>query len=255
MHYHVARNGQVYGPYTLEDLRRYVASGHVLPSDSVKSDERPDWISVSALLGDSTFSSAAAQPGMPSTAGPAPYSGPVPPAYSPSGFTPQPFGGYGPNPNLPRPPNLSWGLVLLFDVLTFSLFQLIWNLVLAAWFRRVYPPTRVLLLYAAAAVLIFAQGVMGQTIGFMAGTHRGVAIQHSAGFAGYGLVAITCWVVRLIARFTFRADLERHYNTVEPIGLSINPVLTFFFGGIYLQSVMNRINIIKRAAAFGGYPR
>ena len=253
MQYHVARNGQIYGPYTLEDLHRYVASGHVLPTDSVKSDEMPDWIPVSALLGESAASPAATQPGTPPGASAAPYSDPVPPAYAPPGFAPQPFGGYGPNPGLLAPPNLSWGLVLLFDVLTFSLFQLIWNLVLAAWFRRVYPPTRVLFLYIAAAVLIFAQGVFGQTIGFIAGRQHGLYLQQYRGYAGYGLIAITCWVVRLVARFTFRADLERHYNTVEPIGLEINPVLTFFFGGIYLQSVMNRINIIKRAAAFGGY--
>ena len=31
MQYHVSRNGQTYGPYTLEDLQRYVASGNVLP--------------------------------------------------------------------------------------------------------------------------------------------------------------------------------------------------------------------------------
>lgn len=75
------------------------------------------------------------------------------------------------------------------------------------------------------------------------------------GIAGYGVVAVLCWVVRLVARFSFRADLEQHYNTTEPIGLEINPVLTFFFGGIYLQSVMNRINAIKRGVAFGGYTR
>ena len=144
--------------------------------------------------------------------------------------------------------------MLLFDLLTCSLFQMIWNLVLAAWFRRIYPPTRVLLLYAAAAVLIFAQGAFGQTVGLMAGRH-GIYTAHGRGVAGYGLVAVLCWVVRLVARSSFRADLERHYNTTEPIGLEVNPVLTFFFGGIYLQSVMNRINAIKRGVAFGGYSR
>jgi hypothetical protein len=33
MLYHVMRNGQNYGPYTIEDLRRYMASGNVLPSE------------------------------------------------------------------------------------------------------------------------------------------------------------------------------------------------------------------------------
>jgi hypothetical protein len=33
MHYQISRNGQEYGPYTLEDLQRYLASGNVMPTD------------------------------------------------------------------------------------------------------------------------------------------------------------------------------------------------------------------------------
>lgn len=44
MTYQVSRNGQMYGPYTLEDLQRYVASGNVLLTDMAKSDTMPDWI-------------------------------------------------------------------------------------------------------------------------------------------------------------------------------------------------------------------
>jgi hypothetical protein len=42
MLYHVTRGGQTYGPYTLEDLKKYVASGNVLPTDLAKSDDMPD---------------------------------------------------------------------------------------------------------------------------------------------------------------------------------------------------------------------
>ena len=252
MHYHVARNGQVYGPYTMEDLQRYVASGHVLPTDSVKSDEMSDWVPVAQFLpgtgegGSAGFSSATAGGGAP------PFTPGAPPAYRPVGFgDPAALGAVS---QIPGPPDLNWGLVLLFDVLTCSLFQLIWNLILAAWFRRVYPPTKVLVLYIAAAVLIVLQGAFGQSLGLVA-HHHGMNVGHTRGLIGYGFIGVACWVVRLIARFTFKAELERHYNTVEPIGLVINPVLTFFFGGIYLQSVMNRINQIKRGVAFGAYPR
>ena len=247
MRYHVSRNGQVYGPYTLDDLQRYIASGHILATDSAKSDEMTDWVPVTQIV------SGAAAPG-PGGASSSqfPAAGYAPPVFTPPAYgAPQ---GYGAVAGLPGPPDLHWGLVLVFDLLTCSLFQLIWNLVLAAWFRRVYPPTKVLLLYAAAAVLIFAQGAFGQTVGFMASRH-GIQSGHGKGIIGYGFVAVLCWVVRLVARFSFRADLEQHYNTTEPIGLEINPVLTFFFGGIYLQSVMNGINAVKRGVAFGGFPR
>lgn len=244
MHYHVARNGQIYGPYTLEDLQRYLASGHVLPSDSAKSEEMGDWVPVSQILGTpaGAVPFAAATPG---------FGTPVPPAYPPSASG---SASYPPGFALEGPPDLHWGLVLLFDVLTCSLFQLIWNLVLAAWFRRIYPPTKILLLYIVSAVLIILQGAFSHNATGMS-HHHGIYFTHNRGLIGYGLVGLLCWIVRLLARFTFRAELEQHYNTVEPIGLQINPVLTFFFGGIYLQSVMNRINQIKRGVAFGGYPR
>ena len=54
MTYQLSRNGQLYGPYTLDDLRRYLASGNVLLTDLVKSDSPTDppadWLPVSQLL-------------------------------------------------------------------------------------------------------------------------------------------------------------------------------------------------------------
>ena len=40
----------MYGPYTLEDLQRYLASGNVLPTDLAKSEEMSDWLPVSQIL-------------------------------------------------------------------------------------------------------------------------------------------------------------------------------------------------------------
>ena len=51
MTYHVSRNGQMYGPYTLEDLQRYVATGNILPTDMAKSEDMPDWLPVAQILG------------------------------------------------------------------------------------------------------------------------------------------------------------------------------------------------------------
>ncbi len=232
MPFQISRNGQMYGPYTMEDLQRYLASGHVLPTDLAKSEEMAEWIPVSQLPGAQGFAA-------------------VPPSGYPPGSIPyqQPLapGGAGPYAD---PPNLHWALVLVLDLLTCSLFQMVWNIILALWFRRVFPNSKALVLYIASAVLLVMQGVMGQTLGFVSRRHGlGYDPTHgsqASSLAIYSVVAIGCWVVRLIARFTFRSELEQHYNTVEPIGLRLNPVLTFFFGGIYLQSQMNRINDIKR---------
>src|SRR5271155_2585903 len=96
MLYHVTRNGQNYGPYTLEDLQRYVASGNVLPTDLAKSDEMAEWAPVAQVLGMATPSQNFAP--HPCAGGSA---GGAPPAYPQGGM---PF---------PDPPNLHWALVLV----------------------------------------------------------------------------------------------------------------------------------------------
>ena len=65
-------------------------------------------------------------------------------------------------------------------------------------------------------------------------------------------IGLACWVVRLIARFTLRDTLEQHFNGPEPLGLRLNPVMTFFFGGIYFQYKLNEINQMKLALRYRG---
>lgn len=238
MHYQIARNGQMYGPYTMEDLQRYVVSGHVLLTDLAKSDDMPEWLPVSQLLGSQG-------------SGPAPTSGypPVQPPYQQQ----QPGAPAFASP-FPDPPNLHWALLLLIDLVTCSLFQIVWNIILASWFRRVSPTSKALWLYIASAALLLLQGMMGQTLGLMAGRHGYGTVHaygaHPGAYVMYSMVALGCWVVRLIARFTFRGELEQHFNSVDPVGLQLSPVMTFFFGGIYFQSQMNRINDIKRGLRY-----
>jgi hypothetical protein len=213
MQYQVSRNGQTYGPYSLEDLQRYVTSGNILPTDLAKSEDMPEWVPVSQILGSFSV--------------PAPtYSAPA--AYPRSAV---PY---------PDPPNLSWGLLLLFGFLTCTLFVAVWNLVIAAWVKRVQPTTQVFTYYIIATVLIVAQfgaNGMNVNVGHM---HNGVHYSPVGGAVG-----IACWVVRLIARFKMRDELEQHFNGPEPLGLRLSSVMTFFFGGIYFQYKLNEINQIK----------
>src|SRR5258708_16389672 len=96
MPYHVSRNGQMYGPYTLEDLQRYVASGNVLLTDLAKSEEMPEWLPVAQILG--------APSGTPSPDLPIP---PSAPAYPQAAGAPY-----------PDPPNLTCGPQLLLGFFT-----------------------------------------------------------------------------------------------------------------------------------------
>lgn len=228
MLYHVSRNGQNYGPYTLEDLRKYVASGNVLPTDLAKSDDMPEWLPVSHVLGMA----------------PAPL-----PAYQQS---PAPASGAPYLAIYPDAPNLSWGLVLLFAIFTCSLFMFIWNLVIAAWLKRVQPNSRAVFFYAAATVLFFLQIVTGSHTQMHMQPGYNWVWTYYAAHPLRNLLTLATWIVRLIARFNMRASLEEHFNGPEPIGLSLSGVMTFFFGGIYFQYHLNRINELKRVARYRG---
>src|ERR1700712_4220088 len=94
MTYQVSRNGQMYGPYTLEDLQRYVASGNILPTDMAKSEDMPDWLPVAQIIGIAGAAGTTSIPG--------PAAIPTPAYAAPSTYQ-QPSGlAY------PDPPNLQW---------------------------------------------------------------------------------------------------------------------------------------------------
>ena len=230
MMYQVSRNGQLYGPYSLVDLRRYVESGNVLPSDMAKSEEMPEWVPVGQLLG----AGGRADPGY---AAPLAYATPM--AYGvPAGSA------------YADPPNLNWGLELLLGFLTFGLFVMVWNLVLASWAKRVQPASKALMYYIIATVLIVMN--FGSSWGvFLAVSHHQ---QYHRNLLG-GVISLVCWVVRLLARFTLRDTLEQQFNGPEPLGLRLSAVLTFFFGGIYLQYKLNEVNRMKQAIRYQNLAR
>ena len=57
MNYFITRDGQQYGPYTLADLQRYVASGEILLTDLARSEGMSEPLPVSQIIG--TISGAA----------------------------------------------------------------------------------------------------------------------------------------------------------------------------------------------------
>lgn len=247
MQYHVARNGQTYGPYTLEDLRRYVASGNVLLTDTAKSDEMADWVPVSQLLGGAGEGAT----GVPFGTAPSANDSAAQPAFgAPVAGYSAPVTAYAPAIGVEDPPNLNWGLLLLFGLLTCGVFTVIYDLIQAFWWKRIEPATRVVTFYLICYACYFVNVLI--STGNMVAMRHG----HRPNLLG-SLFSIAGFVLLLVARFTFRGELERHYNTVEPVGLTLGGVMTFFFGGLYFQYHFNRINTIKQAARYsvGAMPR
>jgi len=250
MHYQISRNGQIYGPYTLEDLQRYLASGNVLATDLAKSEEMADWLPVAQILSGTKPTPAAApvEPGFSNAPvagagyGGAEYGAPV---YNPAGVQAAALA----DSPYPDAPNLHWGLVLLFSVLTCGMFMFIWNLVIASWLKRVQPNATSLFYYTGAAVLLVVRVLVAVPHKLHVAVEPGLHVRGESGMLI--LLGIALWVVRLIARYSQRASLEEHFNGPEPVGLQIDAVMTFFFGGLYFQSKLNEINAIKQAARYG----
>lgn len=221
MLYHVTRNGQSYGPYTLEDLQKYVASGNVLPTDLAKSDEMPDWLPVSQILG----------------------------GIVPTPIAPQP---YVPTVVYPDPPNLHWGLVLLIAVFTCGIFSIVWDIVQAAWMRKVNPRSNALFLYIGEIVINVCSTAIRMSLMFAAGFASAGGFGHPAHTLIFATISIITVVLVIMARFDMRRSMEEHFNGPEPVGLSLSGVMTFFFGSLYFQYHMTRINELKRAARYRG---
>src|SRR5258708_26443985 len=90
MNYFIKRELNEYGPYSLADLQKYVASGNILLTDLCRSEGLTDWVPVSQVIGNIPVPAAAPQPA-PRTVygGSAPADG-APARYAAPAFTPYP---------------------------------------------------------------------------------------------------------------------------------------------------------------------
>jgi GYF domain 2 len=208
MNYFITRDGQQYGPYTLADLQRYVASGEIALSDLARSEGMSEPLPVSQIIGTIA---------VPQTQ-----------------ISTNPISG---GTIYPDPPNLHWALVLLFGVLSCGLFNAAWSLVQAAWMKRVAPQSTAIYYYIAAVCALVA-------VFF---TSFAAAYTHSPSTVAGGLNIVYA-VLLLVGRFSLRTSLEEHYNSVEPMGLALSGVMTFFFADIYFQYHFNDIVRRKNAA-------
>ena len=59
-----------------------------------------------------------------------------------------------------------------------------------------------------------------------------------------GLLRIVLWIVTI---YVVRAELLKHYNEQEPVGLRLNGFMTFFFSFLYFQSRLYVITQFKKS--------
>jgi len=232
MNYWVAPGGQQQGPFSLADVRRMIAEGRVSMSDLAWAEGLPNWAPLSQVIPAEAPAYAPAPPP------------PPPPAAQPN------YGAMGaqavaapmPAPTAgPIPPNLHWGLVLLISLFTFGLFGLVWIFVEASFVKKIDPRNISRALLIVAFLLEFAYvGLM--VFAGVAGSGNDVQVIAAMG----SLIGLIITVCVIVAFFKMRSSLVQYYNTVEPIGLKLSGVMTFFFNIYYFQHHFSRIAEWKR---------
>jgi len=208
MTYRIARNGQIYGPYSLAETERYIAAGNILLIDLAQAEGMQEWLPVEQLF-----------PTAPAVS--APHPGGLPRLY-------------------PNPPDLPWWLALLIGILTMGIFFQVWDVVEAVWMRRVDRGSMALYLYIAECVL-YAIKLPTTLAIILYNIGQGPPVEGS-----HLLLTLIGIALFFATRFTLRKELHRHFNQEEPIGLHLNWFLTLLFGGLYFQYHFNRINELKR---------
>ncbi len=138
----------------------------------------------------------------------------------------------------PLPPKLHWGVVVVLGIATIGIFWIIWLFVQAAWVRKVVPKSRAIFYLLGYVVAIFASVAFDKTL-------TG-SVLNLAGM-----------VLFLIGIFSMRSDIEEYAATLNPAGLSLSGVMTFFFNVAYFQYHMPEIRELSLrpmpAAAFSAF--
>jgi GYF domain 2/Domain of unknown function (DUF4234) len=229
MNYWVAPGGQQQGPFSLADVRKMIADGRVASSDLAWTEGLPNWAPVSQVI-------PAEVPAYTPVAPAAPIATPAAaqPNYAALGAQAAPAAG-------PVPPNLHWALVLIFAMFTFGIFGIVWIFVESSFVKKIDPRNVSRALFVVAFLLEFAYvGLM--VFAGLAGSPNDVPV-----IAGMGsLIGLLIAVCAVIAIFKMRSSLVQYYNTIEPIGLKLSGVMTFFFSIYYFQHHFTRIAEWKR---------
>jgi hypothetical protein len=203
MTYRIARGPEVFGPYVPEEVYRLLATGNVVPTDLAQSEGTQEWRPVGELF-------------------PAPL--------------------IGATLLFPDPPNLPWWVALLLGIVTGGVFFVIWDIVEAAWMRKVSERSVALGLYVVVAILyVLRLPEAWHIVDYNA--FNGPLVMVTPLGQGLGLVGLA---LAIAARFVFRNELLRHFNGPEPLRLRLNAFWTLLFGGLYFQFHFNRINEQKR---------
>jgi len=151
----------------------------------------------------------------------------------------------------PAPPDVHWGMLLtawvVFAILIaictpkedwdfFSYLAVdVWALFICIWIRKLDP--RSMSIYWCGAY------VAVQLAGSVPSAPQPYSLGLEVVAVASGLLRLVLWIVTI---YVVRAELLKHYNQREPIGLRLGGVTTFFFSFLYFQSRLYPIVQFKK---------
>jgi vacuolar-type H+-ATPase subunit I/STV1 len=217
MSYFVSRDGKQYGPYSAETIRKYLAEGSLLVSDSVRGEAQQTWQPLGQVFGPPVVST------------------PVrPPVSTTSGGVPG-----APVQSVVMPPDLHWAVVLLLGITV--IFTFVWVFVQARWVRKLDPASNGIVAFVIWTISIVVYYVFCIAIAMQPG---------SDSEAMFGILILVSMLVGLVSFYIgiygLRRSMLNYFNSTENIQLRLSGVMTFFFSIYYLQYHMSRIARWKR---------
>jgi hypothetical protein len=129
---------------------------------------------------------------------------------------------------LPKPPRLHWGVLLALQLVTLGLFAMVWYVVQAYWVKRVTGRMRALWWAIAYLVYLPASFLLGMVLAVIAMMQHVSPQEMIAPLQTF--IRIIGFILALFAAFTLKSELQ-----LQPVGMSLSGVMTFFFGTIYFQ--------------------
>jgi len=151
----------------------------------------------------------------------------------------------------PMPPDGSWVAVWLIGAITMGIYVIIYLFKQLNFVKEIDPQNTSKKLWLTGIALILGVVVLG----FMVTALVAGAVSSGSGAMAsiipfitllFPVLYIAAIVCVYMAIFKMRTSIVNYYNTVEPIGLKLSPIMTFFFNIYYFQYHFQRIATWKK---------
>jgi type II secretory pathway pseudopilin PulG len=233
----VGRDGKQQGPYSEADVRRWLAEGRFGRDAVGWRKGMSDWAPLASLLREPVAAAPPPAP-PPATPRPATFEGRAPrrdgwaDTANAYGSDEQPT--YASRRDLPPPPSMHWGLVILFTILTLGIFGIVWPFIQANWVRRIDGESNAKLMLGLSITCYF----LGYFL-IRAGTPSLEGDGAHPAMVGFGgLLELSYYVLYLAAFFSMASSIKQEMKAYR-VPVQIGGVTLFFFNTLYLQGQLS----------------